>query len=251
MAPPNPSRDERPALSAAAAEAEGAATPVVGISGVDYAYGTGKARKQVLFDNDLRLAAGEFVVLTGPSGSGKTTLLSLIGALRAIQEGRIEVMGRALAGLSPRRMEAVRRDIGFIFQDHHLFEALTACETLRLTMRLCRERYSRGDFKARPMALIEALDIAEQAHDKPSAMSTGQKQRVAIARALINNPKLILADEPTAALDKDRSDHVVALLKERVADEKATIFMVTHDPRIFEIADRVVEMVDGRITRDR
>jgi putative ABC transport system ATP-binding protein len=248
MAAPGPSRDKSPRVSAAdAAEADA----VIGISGVNYAYGTGKARKQVLFDNELRLAAGEFVVLTGPSGSGKTTLLSLIGALRALQEGSIEVMGRELAGLAPRRMEAIRKDIGFIFQDHNLFEALTAYETLRLTMRLCRERYSRGDFKERPMALIETLDIAEQAHDKPGVMSTGQKQRVAIARALINNPKLILADEPTAALDKNRADHVIALLKERVGNEKATIFMVTHDPRIFELADRVVEMVDGRITRDR
>jgi putative ABC transport system ATP-binding protein len=101
------------------------------------------------------------------------------------------------------------------------------------------------------MALIETLDIAEQANSKPGTMSTGQKQRVAIARALINDPKLILADEPTAALDKNRADHVIGLLKERVAQAKATILMVTHDPRIFEIADRVVEMVDGRITRDR
>ena len=224
--------------------------PAVQISGINYAFGTGKAHKQVLFDNDLDLKAGEFVVLTGPSGSGKTTLLTLVGALRAIQEGEVHVMGTALRRLSLRRMEKMRRQIGFIFQDHNLFEALTACETVRLAMRLRRDRYSRADMKRKPVALLTTLGLEERIDAKPKEMSTGQKQRVAIARALINDPKLILADEPTAALDKERADQVIALLLDRVRQQQTTILMVTHDPRIFDASDRVVHMVDGRIVQE-
>ena len=224
--------------------------PAVQISGINYAFGTGKAHKQVLFDNDLDLKAGEFVVLTGPSGSGKTTLLTLVGALRAIQEGEVHVMGTALRSLSLRRMEKMRRQIGFIFQDHNLFEALTACETVRLAMRLRRDRYSRADMKRKPVALLTTLGLEERIDAKPKEMSTGQKQRVAIARALINDPKLILADEPTAALDKERADQVINLLLDRVRQQQTTILMVTHDPRIFDASDRVVHMVDGRIVQE-
>ena len=231
-------------------DAESILAPAVQISGINYAFGTGKAHKQVLFDNDLDLKAGEFVVLTGPSGSGKTTLLTLVGALRAIQEGEIHVMGTALRSLSLRRMEKMRRQIGFIFQDHNLFEALTACETVRLAMRLRRDRYSRADMKRKPVALLTTLGLEERIDAKPKEMSTGQKQRVAIARALINDPKLILADEPTAALDKERADQVIALLLDRVRQQQTTILMVTHDPRIFDASDRVVHMVDGRIVQE-
>ena len=231
-------------------DAESKLAPAVQISGINYAFGTGKAHKQVLFDNDLDLKAGEFVVLTGPSGSGKTTLLTLVGALRAIQEGEIHVMGTALRSLSLRRMEKLRRQIGFIFQDHNLFEALTACESVRLAMRLRRDRYSRADMKRKPVTLLTTLGLEERIDAKPKEMSTGQKQRVAIARALINDPKLILADEPTAALDKERADQVIALLLDRVRQQQTTILMVTHDPRIFDASDRVVHMVDGRIVQE-
>jgi putative ABC transport system ATP-binding protein len=231
-------------------DAESKLAPAVQISGINYAFGTGKAHKQVLFDNDLDLKAGEFVVLTGPSGSGKTTLLTLVGALRAIQEGEIHVMGTALRSLSLRRMEKLRRQIGFIFQDHNLFEALTACESVRLAMRLRRDRYSRADMKRKPVTLLTTLGLEERIDAKPKEMSTGQKQRVAIARALINDPKLILADEPTAALDKERSDQVIALLLDRARQQQTTILMVTHDPRIFDASDRVVHMVDGRIVQE-
>lgn len=227
-----------------------APSPAIEVEGVNFAYGSGRARKQVLFDNTLSLRAGEFAVLTGPSGSGKTTLLTLIGALRALQEGTIRVLGTGLRGLSLGQMERMRRRVGFIFQDHNLFEALSAYDTVRLTMRLRPGRVTRRQLQQEPILLLTELGLEEQIHAKPKAMSTGQKQRVAIARALINHPKLILADEPTAALDRQRADQVVEILCRRVREEAVTILMVTHDPRIFEVADRVINMVDGRIVSE-
>ena len=241
--------DERSAIGLGADAPPRAAALAIEAVGVNFAYGSGRARKQVLFDNSLSLNAGEFVVLTGPSGSGKTTLLTLIGALRALQQGEIKVLGTDLRGLSLGQMERMRRKIGFIFQDHNLFEALTAYDTVRLTMRLRSGRTTRQQLRREPIALLTELGLEEQIHAKPKAMSTGQKQRVAIARALINHPKLILADEPTAALDRERADQVVEILCRRV-NQEATILMVTHDPRIFEVADRVVHMVDGRIVSE-
>ncbi|WPL19187.1 Putative hemin import ATP-binding protein HrtA [Thiorhodovibrio winogradskyi] len=215
--------------------------------GVDYAYGAGRTEKQVLFHCHLSLIRGQFVILTGPSGSGKTTLLTLIGALRSLQSGSIELGGRQLLGMQPREMNFVRRDIGFIFQDHNLFRALTAEQTLRLAMRLFPHRYSRQDLREAPSRILDALGMAEHMKARPDEISTGQKQRVAIARALINRPNTILADEPTASLDRDTAQIVIDLLRERAKKENALVLIVSHDQRLFTTADRVIRMVDGSI----
>jgi putative ABC transport system ATP-binding protein len=213
---------------------------------VGYAFDQDSARKKVLFGIDLMLERGEFVILTGPSGAGKTTLMTLIGALRAMQSGSLQVFGTELMGLSPAGQLEIRRQTGFIFQDHNLFEALTAFQTLALAMELSG-RVPHQEARARASALLAMLDMEAQIDALPRQLSTGQKQRVAIARALINDPRIVLADEPTAALDAANAGLVIDLLRHRARDSGTSILMVTHDSRIFSAADRIVNMVDGRI----
>lgn len=222
--------------------------PTVEITGVNHAFGAGANRKQVLFDNTLRIWPGEIVIMTGPSGSGKTTLLTLIGALRSPQEGSVRVFDRELLGLDARGQEQVRRGIGFIFQAHNLFESLTASQTLRFAMQL--HAYPAEELAGRPARLLEELGLGHRLDYKPANLSGGQRQRVAIGRALVNHPRLILADEPTAALDKETGRQVVTMLKRRALEEGCSIMIVTHDPRIIDVADRIVNMVDGQIVAD-
>jgi putative ABC transport system ATP-binding protein len=221
------------------------APAVLSVAHLNHHYGRGETRKQVLFDNNLEVMPGEIVILTGPSGSGKTTLLTLIGALRTVQEGRLRVLGRELNGLGPRELVQVRRGIGFIFQAHNLFESLTAYQNVQLALELhepsARRRHERA------VEILTALGLGHRIHYKPEALSGGQKQRVAIARALANRPKLILADEPTAALDEKAGRDVVTLLQQLAREEGCTSLIVTHDNRILDVADRLVSMVDGRI----
>jgi putative ABC transport system ATP-binding protein len=202
----------------------------------------------VLHDIGLDIAPGQLVVMTGPSGSGKTTLLTLIGALRSLQEGRVEVLGHDLARLDPVGLVRVRRDIGFIFQTHNLFDALSAYENVKMALQL--SRHSAADMRALATRMLERLGLGSRIDHKPRALSGGQRQRVAIARALANRPKLVLADEPTAALDPDSTRNVVRLFKELTEEDGTAILMVTHDHRIIELADRLVHMVDGRIVSD-
>lgn len=222
--------------------------PSIEIKGVQYAFGEGESRKQVLFDNHLTVFPGEIVILTGPSGSGKTTLLTLIGGLRSVQEGSMKVLGAELGGLGHMGLQAIRRQIGFIFQAHNLFDSLTAYETLALAMKL--HPYTRQEVQTRPQRILTELGLAERMNYKPEKLSGGQRQRVAIGRALINHPRLILADEPTAALDKDTGRQVVGMLQQRAKEERCTILIVTHDNRILDVADRILKMVDGYIVSD-
>ncbi len=226
-----------------------AEAPAVRAEGVNFSYGEGEARFQVLFDNRIDIAPGQLGVMTGPSGSGKTTLLTLIGGLRSLQEGRIEVLGHDLSGLGPRELVRVRRDIGFIFQLHNLFESLTAYENVKMAVQLAGVG-SAAHIRERAVGILERLGLGHRIDHKPHSLSGGQRQRVAIARALANRPKLVLADEPTAALDKDASHTVVQLFKEMTVEHGTAILMVTHDHRIIELADRLVHMVDGRIVSD-
>jgi putative ABC transport system ATP-binding protein len=213
---------------------------------VNHWYGdTAETRKQVLFDNHLEVACGEIVIMTGPSGSGKTTLLSLLGALRTVQDGEIEVLGNPLHQLRGKELMRVRRDIGFIFQAHNLFGSLTALQNVRMALEL--KHRDRAAIHNRAVEVLTAVGLQERLHYKPSRLSGGQRQRVAIARALANRPKLILADEPTAALDEHSGREVVNLLKKLAQEEGCTSLIVTHDNRILDVADRIVSMADGHI----
>jgi putative ABC transport system ATP-binding protein len=222
--------------------------PVVLVDKVSHHYGEGESRNQVLFNNSLEIGAGQLVIMTGPSGSGKTTLISLIGGLRSVQDGTIQILDRKLTGLSRQELVNVRRNLGFIFQAHNLFDSLTAYENVKMAMQLsdCPPQ----GMRERGTKILERLGLGQRVDYKPRALSGGQRQRVAVARALVNHPKLILADEPTASLDKESSSTVVTLLKELTTNEGCTVMMVTHDNRILELADRIVNMVDGHIVSD-
>jgi len=216
------------------------------IEALNYAYGEGELRRPVLRDVALQVAVGEVLLLTGPSGSGKTTLLTLIGALRALQEGSCTVLGQELLGASERARVSLRQRIGFIFQNHNLLGALTARQNVAMALEVA-PRLSEADRLARAGEMLAAVGLAEHADRLPSKLSGGQRQRVAIARALVGDPGLVLADEPTAALDKVSGAEVAHLLRDLAKSRGVPILMVTHDPRILDIADRVVTMEDGRI----
>jgi putative ABC transport system ATP-binding protein len=204
-----------------------------------------ETRKQVLFDNHLNIAQGEIVIMTGPSGSGKTTLLTLLGALRTVQQGEVEVLGRPLHQLHGKELVEFRRNVGFIFQAHNLFNSLTALQNVLMALEL--KGNDRRRLQERAVEVLTELGLGARIHYKPARLSGGQKQRVAIARALANRPRLILADEPTAALDEESGRHVVNLLKRLAQEEGCTSLIVTHDNRILDVADRIVSMVEGRI----
>jgi putative ABC transport system ATP-binding protein len=222
--------------------------PAVRIRGLNHSFGSQENRKRVLHGINLDLFPGEIVIMTGPSGSGKTTLLTLIGALRSVQEGSIHAFGRNLAELNPRELVAVRCGIGFIFQGHNLFDSLTARENVNMAIELTLADDRERDRRA--AEILTRLGLGERMSHKPQALSGGQKQRVAVARALVNRPKIILADEPTAALDKDSGREVVNVLKSLAEEEHATVLLVTHDTRLLDVADRIINMVDGRIVSD-
>lgn len=221
---------------------------LVAAKGVSQYFGEGESRTQVLFGNTIAVEPGQLVIMTGPSGSGKTTLLTLIGALRSVQEGELSVLGTSIKGLNGRNLTHLRRQIGFIFQLHNLFESLTAVENVLMATRILGLDDTEG--RRRGVEILTRLGLGHRIDYKPKALSGGQRQRVAVARALVNRPKLILADEPTAALDKASGREVVNLLKELTVEQGSAVIMVTHDHRILDSADRVVNMVDGRIASD-
>jgi putative ABC transport system ATP-binding protein len=214
---------------------------------LNYFFGQGDLRKQVLFDINLDLPKGQIVILTGPSGSGKTTLLSLIGALRTVQDGSLNVLGQEIVGLSQAALVEVRRNIGFIFQAHNLFESLTARQNVEMAIELVN---TRPEKRQQAIEILNQVGLGSRIDYKPNSLSGGQNQRVAIARALVNQPQLILADEPTAALDKKSGREVVLLMQKLAKEEGRTILMVTHDNRIQDVVDRIISMVDGRLESD-
>ena len=218
------------------------------IDDLQHHFGEGDLRKQVLFDADLQIGRGEIVIITGPSGSGKTTLLTLIGTLRTVQEGSLEVLGHQLLGATPAELAAIRREIGFIFQAHNLFESLTALQNVRMAMELFG--FTEKQIETRAAEMLTRLGLGHRIDYKPGSLSGGQKQRVAVVRGLVHRPKLVLADEPTAALDEESGRQVVTLFQELAKREQCTILIVTHDNRILDVADRIVNLVDGRIKSD-
>jgi putative ABC transport system ATP-binding protein len=193
--------------------------------------------------------AGEIVILTGPSGSGKTTLLTMLGGLRAAQRGRLQVLGAELLHAGKTTLTRVRRKVGFIFQAHNLMPYLTALENVRLGLEVQPQWLGRGRpaMDARCAEVLARVGLSDRSAYYPEKLSGGQKQRVAIARALAGAPRLLLADEPTAALDKDSGREVVTLFRELAEQEGSAIVMVTHDNKVLDIADRIANLEGGRL----
>lgn len=219
---------------------------VIQARGLCHAYGGGSTRRQVLQSIDFALTSGEIVLLTGPSGCGKTTLLTLIGALRSVQRGDLEVLGVPLHTADRERRRRVRRRIGMIFQGHNLLRCLTAEQNVQMGADLLPSM-AYGQRRALARQWLRAVGLGEHLRQFPHDLSGGQKQRVAIARALAARPRLLLADEPTAALDGRTGREVVELLRRLARDQGCGVLMVTHDPRILDLADRLVTMEDGRL----
>lgn len=219
------------------------------VQGLNHYFGKGDARKQAIFDINLTIARGSLTILMGPSGSGKTTLLTLIGCLREVTEGQVQVLGHELNGASEAALVGLRRRLGFIFQAHNLHESLTATQNVLMALQV----HGAGDGGKQHKAahhILDLLGLANRREYLPGNLSGGQKQRVAVARALVSNPEVILADEPTAALDKETSHTVVQMLKSLGKRRGTTTMMVTHDPRILEMADRIITLEDGCVVKD-
>lgn len=222
---------------------------IVDSRGVNHWFGTGSARKQALFDIDLQLERGSFTVLMGPSGSGKTTLLTLIGCLRSVQDGSLHLLGHELRAAEEAKLVAMRRRLGFIFQAHNLHESLTARQNVMMGAQV---HPGVADAVADRAArhVLGLVGLADRVDYLPANLSGGQKQRVAVARALVGNPDLLLADEPTAALDKDSAAQAIDLMRRIGASRGMTTLLVTHDNRILDRADRVLTLQDGHIVAD-
>ena len=216
------------------------------VDNLTHAFGQGEMRREVLQNISFSIEPGEVVLLTGPSGCGKTTLLTLIGALRTVQQGQVSVLGQALDGAGRRRRQQVRRRIGMIFQGHNLLRCLTAEQNVQMGADLLPDlSYRARRDEARQW--LRAVGLEDHMAKVPHDLSGGQKQRVAIARALAANPRLLLADEPTAALDSRTGREVVELLRRLAREQSCAVLMVTHDPRIVDVADRLLQMEDGRL----
>ena len=237
--------DTKPRMRPAAGDA------VLELTSVTKAFTKGVVVTEVLHGIDLRIDAGEFVALIGPSGSGKSTLLNLIGLLDTPTRGSIRIAGAETSTLGDDARTGLRnRFLGFVFQFHHLLTALTAEENVRVPLAI-ESGFMKAEARPRALSLLEAVDMAGRADAYVDTLSGGQQQRVAIARALVNDPALVLADEPTGNLDTASADQVFRLF-DRFHRERNTAFLiVTHDPRLAARCDRIVEIVDGRIVSDR
>jgi putative ABC transport system ATP-binding protein len=214
---------------------------------VSYFYGRGAIRRQVLFGVDTEIREGEIVILTGPSGSGKTTLITLIGALRSAQQGSVRIFGEELLNAPERRLVTTRRRIGYVFQQHNLLDSLTIGQNVQMSLQLGAAGRAGVKPRQRIEQVLGEVGLAEHIDKYPGQLSGGQKQRAGIARALVNEPRLILADEPTASLDKESGRNVVGLLQRLSRQQGATVILVTHDNRILDVADRLLHLEDGRM----
>ncbi|MEN9230337.1 MAG: DevA family ABC transporter ATP-binding protein [Thermostichus sp. DG02_5_bins_236] len=220
--------------------------PVIAIQNLNHFFGAGQLRKQILFDISLEIQQGEIVILTGPSGSGKTTLLTLLGGLRSAHEGSLKILGQEIREAQEQQLVEVRRQIGYIFQAHNLMRFLTARQNVRMSLEL-HDTWLDQDPDARAVEMLSVVGLGSRIDYYPDSLSGGQKQRVAIARALVSHPKIVLADEPTAALDKQSGRDVVEIMQRLAQEQGCTILLVTHDNRILDIADRILLMEDGRL----
>jgi putative ABC transport system ATP-binding protein len=213
-------------------------------------YSHGSLRVEAVRGANLALGAGELVAVMGPSGSGKTTFLTMLGAMLTPTKGDVRIAGQSIAGLRPQELAKLRRrHIGFVFQSFNLFPALTACQNVEVGLRL-RGR-SPEAAKAQALEALDGVGLVERADFLPEDLSGGQKQRVSIARALAGGPRLILADEPTGALDTSNGRAVIELLTNRARETGAAVVVVTHDPRVSDLMDRVLTMEDGRLRDEK
>ncbi len=224
-------------------------TEAVVVRGVEMALRSGHQMFRVLKGIDWEIPYGNIQLLMGPSGSGKTTLLSILAGLLTPNAGKVYILGEEITKMSRSKLAHFRlQQIGFIFQDFNLFPALTAAENVELVLNVKGIRGQAA--KARAHELLEQVGLGDNANQKPHDLSGGQKQRVAIARALAGYPKLIMADEPTASLDARSGHAVMALLRQLAKEEGCTVLIVTHDPRIRDVADRVAYLEDGVLNQE-
>lgn len=220
--------------------------PLISLKHVNHWFGTGEERKHALKDISLDIYPGQLVICTGPSGSGKTTLLTMLGGLRSCQDGSLNILGEELNGANKKQLAKLRLNVGFIFQAHNLMMFLNARKNVRLSLEL-HDKYYESDMDLMAEQMLDKLGLGDRVDYFPANLSGGQRQRVAIARALVSRPKILLGDEPTAALDKESGRTVVNLMKELAETEKTTIIMVTHDNKILDVADRIIIVEDGRL----
>ncbi|MDX2258851.1 MAG: ABC transporter ATP-binding protein [Hyphomicrobiaceae bacterium] len=223
--------------------------PLLVARGITKEFGSGAGIVQVLKGVDLDLQPGELTLLMGPSGSGKTTLLSILGCILSQTTGTLEIARHSTTGLGPEGMADLRRHhVGFVFQGYNLFPTLTAQENVMLALDVRGKMPA--DAPERAAAALDAVGLAHRMTAYPSKLSGGQKQRVAIARALAGEPSVILADEPTAALDSESGQSVMALMVDVSRDKSRAVLAVTHDHRILKFADRIIRIEDGYIVGD-
>jgi putative ABC transport system ATP-binding protein len=222
---------------------------LIEVEHLDHAFSEAGSAKLVLHDINLRVCAGEMVILTGPSGSGKTTLLTMLGGLRAAQSGRLCILGEELLHAKAAVLTQLRRQAGFIFQAHNLLPYLTALENVRMGLEVHEHWLAQGRAAMDHCAAktLQEMGLQERLNYYPEKLSGGQKQRVAIARALDPVPRLLLADEPTAALDRETGREAVQLFRRLADEQRAAIVMVTHDNKILDVADRIVNLEEGRL----
>jgi putative ABC transport system ATP-binding protein len=222
---------------------------VMEATGVVKDLGIGVAQIRALKGVDLALKGGELTLLMGPSGSGKTTLLSILGCMLTPTEGTIRVRGDSIAGKNPEDLAKLRREnIGFVFQSYHLFPTLSAADNVRLALDVRGESGNAAKAKAR--AALDRVGLSNKTRNYPNQLSGGEQQRVAIARAVVGDPSVILADEPTAALDSENGKAIMGILAAIARDPGRGVLVVTHDPRLVPFADRIVHIEDGSIVRE-
>jgi putative ABC transport system ATP-binding protein len=220
---------------------------LVVIKGLNHTYPEGDGIRRVLYDINLTIQAGCIVFITGESGSGKTTLLSLIGCLRSLQEGSIKIFGQELSGANQRQLLSLRQNIGYVFQHFNLLEFLTARENVQTSLEI-QPNFSPIQVREKSEWMLEQVGLGNKINAYPSELSGGQKQRVAIARALVHKPKLLLADEPTAALDSTTGREIIELITRLAKQQESAAIIVTHNRRLLPAADQVIHVENGKLT---
>lgn len=222
------------------------AKPLVTIENLNHFYGEGELCQQTLFNVNLVIYPQEFIIITGPSGSGKSTLLSLIGCLRSVQDGSLNILGQELKGATQQQLVQMRRNFGYITQASNLLDFLTAQQNVQMSLELSPQ-LSPQQTQQKAKDILETVGLGDRLHYYPDNLSGGERQRVAIACALVTQPKLVLADEPTAALDKVSGRNAITLMHQLAKEQGSAVIMVTHDNRILDLADRIIQVEDGKL----